>query len=76
MTSAGQLVPQRSPPYFVLIDRALRDEGTSYHYLPPADFSVAKESLLAAMQGAFDGSSGHRRARGDLDDRRAVPRDG
>src|SRR5512134_453948 len=32
MTSAGQLVPRKPPPYFVLIDRALRDEGTSYHY--------------------------------------------
>src|SRR5262245_50116436 len=30
MTSAGQLVAPRPPPYFILIDRALRDEGTSY----------------------------------------------
>ena len=29
MTSAGQLVPHGAPPYFILIDRALRDEGTS-----------------------------------------------
>ena len=42
MTSAGQLVELRPPPYFVLIERALRDEGTSYHYLPPAEFSSAK----------------------------------
>ena len=32
LTSAGQIVPAGSPPYFVVIDRALRDEGTSYHY--------------------------------------------
>jgi hypothetical protein len=31
LTSAGQIVPVGSPPYFVIIDRALRDEGTSYH---------------------------------------------
>jgi uridine phosphorylase len=55
MTSAGQLAPLRPPPYFVLIERALRDEGTSYHYLPPAEFSVASEHLLGALQGAFDG---------------------
>ena len=55
MTSAGQLAPLRPPPYFVLIERALRDEGTSYHYLPPAEFSVVSESLLSALQGAFDG---------------------
>ena len=34
MTSAGQVLPVRPPPYFVLIERALRDEGTSHHYLP------------------------------------------
>lgn len=25
-----------SPGHFILIDRALRNEGTSYHYTPPA----------------------------------------
>jgi len=53
MTSAGQLAPLRPPPYFVLIDKALRDEGTSYHYLPPGEFSHADEALLARMNGAF-----------------------
>jgi purine-nucleoside phosphorylase len=46
MTSAGQILPVRAPPYFVIIDRALRDEGTSYHYLPPADYSVADVGLI------------------------------
>jgi uridine phosphorylase len=55
VTSAGQLVPQRPPPYFMLIERALRDEGTSYHYLPPAAFSAAPSDVLALMDGAFDG---------------------
>jgi uridine phosphorylase len=53
MTSAGQLATLRSPPYFVLIDRALRDEGTSYHYLPPSEFSHASSDLIALMEGAF-----------------------
>ena len=53
MTSAGQLRELRPPPYFVLIERALRDEGTSYHYLPPGEFSSANGELLAAMQDAF-----------------------
>jgi uridine phosphorylase len=53
MTSAGRLIELRAPPYFILIDRALRDEGTSYHYLPPAEFSMADEELLGAMTGAF-----------------------
>jgi purine-nucleoside phosphorylase len=46
MTSAGQLAPIRPPPYFVLIDKALRDEGTSYHYMPPAEYSHADPVLL------------------------------
>lgn len=54
MTSSGQLVELQPPPYFVLIDRALRDEGTSYHYLPPSEFSDAPPRLIASMQGAFD----------------------
>ena len=54
MTSSGQLVPLRPPPYFILIDRALRDEGTSYHYLAPAEFSAANEGLLSIQLGAYD----------------------
>jgi len=46
MTSAGQIVPVRTPPYFIIVDRALRDEGTSYHYLPPSDYSTADGSLV------------------------------
>jgi uridine phosphorylase len=53
VTSAGRLAPVESPPYFVLIDRALRDEGTSYHYLAPGEFSTADEELLARVHGAF-----------------------
>src|SRR5262249_62017920 len=44
---AGQLVPIPPPPYFVLIERALRDEGTSYHYVPPAEYSEASPALVA-----------------------------
>jgi uridine phosphorylase len=54
MTSAGQLVPLRPPPYFILIDQALRDEGTSYHYLAPSEFSTANDVLLTTTRGAFD----------------------
>lgn len=48
LTSAGQIVPSGPPPYFVIIDRALRDEGTSYHYLPVAEFSEADPQLVQA----------------------------
>ncbi len=52
VTSAGQIAPIGPTPYFVLIDRALRDEGTSYHYLPPAIFAEAPDAkLLARVEG-------------------------
>lgn len=54
VTSSGQLVELRSPPYFILIERSLRDEGTSYHYLPASEFCEASPSLITAMNGAFD----------------------
>ncbi len=54
VTSSGQLMPVQAPPYFILIDRALRDEGTSYHYLAPAVYSHAPEALIGTLEGAFD----------------------
>lgn len=50
MTSAGQIVAITDPPYFVLIEKALRDEGTSYHYLPPGDFSYIEPGLLSTLE--------------------------
>ncbi|GAW37457.1 purine nucleoside phosphorylase [Roseovarius sp. A-2] len=45
---------QSPPPYFIVIDRAWRDEGTSYHYLPPSDWSVAPDHLLLQLRGMDD----------------------
>jgi uridine phosphorylase len=58
VTSAGQIdrpgqIDRGASPYFVLIDRALRDEGTSYHYLPPAEFAEADRPLAAAAMEAL-----------------------
>ena len=55
VSSSGQITPSRAPPYFILIERALRDEGTSYHYLPPADFAHAPADLVAAIAPALLG---------------------
>ena len=55
VTSSGQLVAARPPPYFVLIEKALRDEGTSYHYMPPSSFSEADPALLEKLARTFDG---------------------
>ena len=53
VTSSGQIVPIRPPPYFIIIDRALRDEGTSYHYIAASDYSHADAGLISALNGAF-----------------------
>ncbi len=53
ITSAGRIDDSLQTPCFILIDRALRDEGTSYHYLPPSDFADAPRGLIGALQGAF-----------------------
>ncbi len=53
LTSAGQIVASAPPPYFIIIDRALRDEGTSYHYSAPSEYANACPRLLAAATEAL-----------------------
>ncbi len=53
VTSSGQIVPLRPPPYFIAIERALRDEGTSYHYMAPSNYSEADPSIIRDLDGAF-----------------------
>jgi uridine phosphorylase len=53
VTSSGQILPTRQPPFFILVEKALRDEGTSYHYLSPAEFSQLNPELLSVFDGAF-----------------------
>jgi uridine phosphorylase len=53
VTSAGQIVSARPPPYFVIIDRALRDEGTSYHYAAASEYGEADPALVALADNAL-----------------------
>jgi uridine phosphorylase len=53
VTSAGQIVAAGPLPYFVIIDRALRDEGTSYHYAAPSEFADADPHLVAMVASAL-----------------------
>lgn len=59
LTSAGQIDPISPPPYFVVIDRALRDEGTSYHYAAPAVFAEADPAVVAIARDALTGQDLH-----------------
>jgi uridine phosphorylase len=59
LTSAGQIKPAGPTPYFVVIDRALRDEGTSYHYAAPAAFAEADPDLVAKAAAALQQAGLH-----------------
>jgi uridine phosphorylase len=50
ITSAGQITPQPQLPCFLLIAHALRDEGTSAHYLPPTRWSYLAPRLQATLE--------------------------
>jgi uridine phosphorylase len=54
ITSAGQIISLARPPYVVLIEKALRDEGTSYHYLPPSSYSYLHSELRRTIYHAWD----------------------
>jgi len=53
VTSSGRIA-QTLPhgPHFILIERALRDEGTSHHYLAPAAFATIPDPALIARVAA------------------------
>lgn len=55
ITSAGQIAPVGEPPFFVIIERALRDEGTSYHYMAPSEFGEADPRLVTQAAEALKG---------------------
>jgi uridine phosphorylase len=50
LTSAGQVSPGLRIPSLVVPARALRDEGTSYHYLPAAESVDGDAGLTADLQ--------------------------
>ena len=63
IASAGQIAKELETPAHVLIERALRDEGTSHHYLPQAPFVDADPRLVDLAETALR-SGGHRVVRG------------
>jgi uridine phosphorylase len=53
ITSAGRIGDAAPGVSFILIDRALRDEGTSLHYRPPSRFSDADPALIRRIAPAL-----------------------
>ena len=57
ITSSGQIMAKNDPPYFVLIERALRDEGTSHHYCSASRYATLDEELRALVEEACEAVS-------------------
>lgn len=55
IASAGLVSDRFTPPFFLLIDRALRDEGTSHHYVPAGRYAEASPALVDAVRGRVAG---------------------
>jgi uridine phosphorylase len=55
ISSAG-MIADAMPPFFVLIDRALRDEGTSYHYAAADRYATTDPALTDAVARALSGT--------------------
>jgi purine-nucleoside phosphorylase len=58
LTWGGILQPEMKPGDIVVIDRAIRDEGTSYHYLPPEKYVDADANLAESLIQAIQSRSG------------------
>src|SRR5208283_223541 len=50
LTSAGRIDSRLPVPGIVIADQAIRDEGTSFHYLPPSDSVKAPSEVADALQ--------------------------
>jgi len=53
VTSAGIINPTKNNSTFVLIEQALRDEGTSYHYIPPSETSNINPVLFENLMSYY-----------------------
>jgi uridine phosphorylase len=51
LTSAGRIAAPPGVTAFMIIEQALRDEGTSYHYLPPSRWSYLRSELRERLAG-------------------------
>jgi uridine phosphorylase len=58
MTWGGIVQPDLNAGDIVVIDRAIRDEGTSYHYLPPAKYVEADSQLADNLLEAIEARGG------------------
>lgn len=68
LTSAGRVFPTLPIPSLVLATSAVRDEGTSFHYLPPSKYVTAPEGVPDFIEKELLKLGGHRNTGFRLDD--------
>jgi len=54
LTSAGRVSPLMPIPGLVVVSDAIRDEGTSYHYLPPRPVVEAPKKVAEFLQSELE----------------------
>jgi len=57
LSLAGGLQPNLNPADVVVCNRAIRDEGTSYHYLPTEKFVNASSNFVSDLSSVFKKNS-------------------
>jgi uridine phosphorylase len=55
--TAGSLWPNIGPGCLVICDRAIRDEGTSFHYAPPRKYAMPSAPLTRYMISAMSNAA-------------------
>ena len=56
LTSAGRIDPHADLPRFLVISRALRDEGTSHHYVARSRSCLLNSALARTLSSTLDNS--------------------
>ena len=54
LTSAGRVDPSLPLPSFVVATGAVRDEGTSYHYIAPGAFIAAPTGVIGPLRAGLE----------------------
>ena len=74
--TAGSLQRNLDIGDLVLCEAAIRDEGVSHHYLPPAKLATAAAAMSTAVGAAMSQARCSVPGRGFLDDRHSLPGNG
>ena len=73
LTSAGRISSELPLPCVVVASSAVRDEGTSFHYLPPGDIVECPTAIAGYLQQELGATGWAARTGEGMDHRCAIP---